>query len=157
MIFPSTIDPFMDRPANSNLNILDFGHAEAPSELWGIVATKEKTFPVPNPNILPFGHAEASSELWDVVAPPPESACDESTLTVTLSREVLARCMWSKECNGKIGVCAICPTCGGSSASFCACREKEFRQRVTDAALLRFLGSELGFGAIVASPPPLCD
>ena len=31
-----------------------------------------------------------------------------------------------------MGICQICPTCNGSSASTCACAEKNFKKNVTD-------------------------
>lgn len=45
--------------------------------------------------------------------------------------------MWVNERVNSFGVCAMCDTCGGSSASFCECRYKEFSPNERD--VFRFL------------------
>ena len=109
----------------------------------------EHTFSQPNsnPNFPGSRHPEAPRTL---VQPCVALHHDRTTFTVTVKRELIVQRMWAKQKKNSAGLCAICPTCGGSSMSFCACREEEFHQRVTDDALLNFLEGELGhIGTIV--------
>ncbi len=39
--------------------------------------------------------------------------------------------MWSEVRNNSFGVCAICSTCGGSSASYCQCAKARFMANLT--------------------------
>lgn len=47
--------------------------------------------------------------------------------------------MWEERCRTGVGMCVICPTCGGSSASTCPCARARFFQSVTGAQIDQWL------------------
>ena len=67
-------------------------------------------------------------------------ASNEQNIWRTYYYSIL-QAMWRDSCRNRGGVCMVCPTCGGGSASYCFCVEQRYMNSITFADLQKYADS----------------